>query len=84
MGKIGQVRSILEDPFDDWDRLTDQEKNVLRLASRGFTNRYISSNQGISEEMVAYTLRNGLLKLDVKKKDLPNLVFARIERIVNR
>ena len=82
MGKIEQVKSILEDPFGDFVRLTDQEKNVLRLASRGFTNRYIGSNQGMSEEMVAYTLRNSLLKLDMKKKDLPNIVFARIERVV--
>jgi DNA-binding NarL/FixJ family response regulator len=82
MGKVEQVRDLLEDPFVSFKQLTDDERRVLRLASRGFTNRYISQSQGISEEMVAYVLRNGLLKLNVKKKDLPNIVFALIGEIV--
>ncbi len=82
MGKAEQVSKILDDPFVSFKQLTDDERRVLRLASRGFTNRYIGQSQGISEEMVAYVLRNGLLKLNVKKKDLPNIVFALIGDIV--
>ena len=82
MSKAEQVSKLLDDPFVSFKQLTDDERRVLRLASRGFTNRYISQRQGISEEMVAYVLRNGLLKLNVKKKDLPNIVFALIGEIV--
>ena len=82
MSKAEQVSKLLDDPFVSFKQLNDDERRVLRLASRGFTNRYISQRQGISEEMVAYVLRNGLLKLNVKKKDLPNIVFALIGEIV--
>ena len=82
MSKAEQVSKLLNDPFVSFKQLNDDERRVLRLASRGFTNRYISQRQGISEEMVAYVLRNGLLKLNVKKKDLPNIVFALIGEIV--
>ena len=82
MSKAEQVSKLLDDPFVSFKQLKDDERRVLRLASRGFTNRYISQRQGISEEMVAYVLRNGLLKLNVKKKDLPNIVFALIGEIV--
>lgn len=82
MGKIEQVRACLLNPFVDYPQLNEQERRVLRLASRGYTNKSIASNQGISDDMVAYLLRNGLLKLNVNKKDLPNIVFATIEKIV--
>ena len=82
MSKAEQVSKLLDDPFVSFKQLTDDERRVLRLASRGFTSRNISNRLGVSEEMVWYFLRNGLLKLNVKKKDLPNIVFALIGEIV--
>jgi DNA-binding CsgD family transcriptional regulator len=82
MGKIEQVRSILKNPFGKYPNLSEQEERVLRLASRGLTNREIALGEMISEEMVAYVLRNGLLKTGSTKKTLPNKVFSMIEEIV--
>ena len=82
MSKSEQVSKLLDDPFVSFKQLNDDERRVLRLASRGFTSRNISNRLGVSEEMVWYFLRNGLLKLNVKKKDLPNIVFALIGEIV--
>ncbi len=82
MGKIEQIRAILKNPFGEYPNLSDQEETVLRLASRGLTNREIAHRENISEEMVAYVLRNGLLKINMKKKDLSNKVFLMIEGIV--
>jgi DNA-binding CsgD family transcriptional regulator len=82
MGKIERIRAILKNPFGKYPNLSSQEAGVLRLASRGLTNREIAHDESISEEMVAYVLRNGLLKTGSTKKTLPNKVFSMIEEIV--
>jgi len=84
MGKIEQVRKVLRDPFMAFDQLNRDERRVLRLASRGFTNKEIGAHQQVSDDMVAYVLRNGLLKINMKKKDLANKVFLMIEGIVGK
>ncbi len=81
MGKVERIRRIVRNPFKDHPKLGEQEERILGHASRGYTNKAISHRENISEEMVAYVLRNGLLKLGVKKQDLPDIVFRMIEEV---
>ncbi len=82
MGKVEQIRQILLDPFSKVLTLSDFERQVLRLASRGKTNREIAEYFNITDERVAYYMRNALAKLGVKKSDLPSIVLDNIERII--
>jgi len=82
MGKVEQVRQIVADPFSGFTKLNDTERSVLRLASRGYSNREIGEKFNMTDALVAYYLRGGLQKIGVSKSDLPNLVFEMIETTV--
>lgn len=82
MGKIEQIRQTIADPFGSNDQLRESERRVLTLASHGLTNRQIAGRLGMSDENVAYFLRNGLMKIDMKKKQLPYHLIQTIEEIV--
>jgi DNA-binding NarL/FixJ family response regulator len=82
MGKVQQVRAILADPFVKFEDLSKDERRVLRLASRGFTNREIGEKLDMTDELVGYWLRNARLKIGLSKSELPNFVFRQIEAVV--
>ncbi len=84
MGKLDQARVLIQEPFgkDEFPNLGDQERIIAGKASRGFTNREIAEQMGITDELVAYYLRNVLLKLECKKRDLTKLVFDSLSEIV--
>jgi DNA-binding CsgD family transcriptional regulator len=82
MGKIEQVRLILQNPFAEIESLNEDERQVLQLASRSLTNEEIANRLNITEALVAYRLRNGLLKINAKKKELPNMIIRAIEQVV--
>jgi DNA-binding NarL/FixJ family response regulator len=82
MGQVQQIREVLDDPFRIYPTLTPIERRVLRLASRGASNRTIAGKLAMTNPMVAYTMRSGMLKMNVKKSDLPDIVFSLISKII--
>ncbi|MBE3596908.1 MAG: response regulator transcription factor [Hydrogenibacillus sp.] len=50
---------------DKWHRLTDREKEVVRLIARGLTNRDIARALGISDKTVKNHISNILAKLRI-------------------
>jgi len=82
MGQVQQVKTFLADPFEAFVSLTENERRVLRLASRALPNRVIGDRMGMSLPMVAYTLRSGLLKIGLKKADLGDWAFTQIEKML--
>lgn len=50
---------------DGWERLTDREKAVARLAAQAMTNQQIASRLGITTHTVNFHLRQIFSKLDI-------------------
>lgn len=82
MGKIEQIANLIRQPFTGYPNLRTNERRVLTLASHGKTNREIASATGMTEETVAYYFRSGLLKVGMKKKELPARLISEISAIV--
>lgn len=50
------------------EELTEREKEVLHLVSRGATNREVAEQLGISESTVSYRMKNILAKLHARNR----------------
>lgn len=83
MDKLQQLESLLTDPFRSFTGLTDGERDALKWASRGYSYSDISDIMGISKEMANYHLRNGLMKVGKKKRELVTYVFDTMFSILN-
>ncbi|KUN18075.1 hypothetical protein AQJ11_36085 [Streptomyces corchorusii] len=60
------VRSTAEE--EGWDALTAQERQVVRLAGQGLTNRQIARALFISPRTVGYHLYKAFPKLDIRSR----------------
>lgn len=81
-GKIERIRNLLDDPFAGFQQLTLEEREALKWASRGFTGWEIAKILDISEEAANFRVRQGYLKLGMKKFELARWVFDQISMIV--
>ena len=52
----------------EWERLTERERAVARLAGEAYTNRQIARRLGISQHTVNYHLRKIFRKLAISSR----------------
>ena len=60
----------------DHDRLTDREKQILRLLCDGLTNRQIASEMSVSSEVVKSGLKRIFRKIDVRNRTQAAVLVA--------
>jgi NarL family two-component system response regulator LiaR len=63
--QFARARRWREEVQGQWERLTEREREVLRLVAAGRSNKGIAHEMGISEKTVEYHVTNILGKLGV-------------------
>lgn len=82
MTPIRRARELLEDPFAIFQQLTEQEREALKWASRGYSYKEVADIMKITPEMANYFIRNGCLKINKSKRELPTWVFDQLLMII--
>ena len=65
--KTSQITTTIETEFEEFD-LTEREKEVLQMISRGYKNSEIAEKLFVSENTVKTHIKNIYIKLDVKNR----------------
>ena len=82
---ITVIKRILRDPLgleQLHPPLSDDDKEIMRLAARGYTTRQIAAELGYAQGTVGDHIATIVRRLGLRKAALPDHVFKRIEAAI--
>jgi len=77
------VAEILEDPFAEYEELTDRQREVLRLSAEGYEIAEIARILDVSVRTINYDRKAGCEVVRIRPRDLTWLVYRWLRNATN-
>lgn len=80
--QVMRIRAILLNPFSSYPGITERERSILTLASKGKTSREIAEEMNLSEKAVGTILYRLKPRIRKTKAEMVQHLISQIEKVV--